>query len=108
MKCTSTSRPPAGAQFVAAAAATATAAAACADLKPLAGIAPLVALLAHGTADVQEGAAYVLGTAAANNEKFQGNLFAEHPGVVKQLLEVGQRGGDKGGGGGRGVIRAKG
>jgi hypothetical protein len=37
---------------------------------------------------VQEAAAYVLGTAAANNEKFQGYLLKEHPGVVKQLLKV--------------------
>lgn len=58
-----------------------------ADLGVLDGIDPLVQLL-DGTPQIQAATAYVLGTAASNNIKFQQQLLAAHPGVVAQLLKV--------------------
>lgn len=53
------------------------------------GIAPLVALLGEaGSPRLQEGAAWVLGTAASNNHKFTGQLLEAEPGIVADLLKV--------------------
>eukprot|EP00878_Enallax_costatus_P044755 GHUV01053489.1.p1 GENE.GHUV01053489.1~~GHUV01053489.1.p1 ORF type:complete len:115 (+),score=64.42 GHUV01053489.1:38-346(+) len=60
------------------------------DLKVLGGLAPLVSLLsADQPPELQEGAAYVLGTAASNNDKLVDVLLKEHPGLLQQLLQVG-------------------
>lgn len=60
------------------------------DLKVLGGLEPLVGLLADGTdPSLQAGAAYVLGTAASNNEKLAGVLVKDHPHLLQQLLKVG-------------------
>lgn len=39
--------------------------------------------------EVQAAAAYVIGTAGSNNDKFQEQLMAAHPGVLARLLQVG-------------------
>jgi hypothetical protein len=61
-----------------------------ADLKTLGGLEPLVRLLQEGSPAVQAAAAYVLGTAASNNDKFQGQLLEAHPEVLAHLLQVGR------------------
>jgi hypothetical protein len=49
---------------------------------------PLVSLLGEGAPSLQAGAAYVLGTAASNNEKLASVLVKEHPQLLQQLLKV--------------------
>jgi hypothetical protein len=67
-----------------------------ADLKTLDGLDPLVALLSEDNSpEVQAAAAYVIGTAGSNNDKFQEQLMGAHPGVLARLLQVG---------GGRGAL----
>jgi hypothetical protein len=57
----------------------------------LGGLPPLVALLQlQQPAELQEGAAYVLGTAASNNAKLVESLLQEHPRLIEQLLQVGR------------------
>ena len=45
-------------------------------------------LLEEGAPSLQAGAAYVLGTAASNNEKLTSVLVKEHPQLLQQLLKV--------------------
>lgn len=61
-----------------------------ADLKVLGGLGPLVSLLAADQPpELQEGAAYVLGTAASNNDKLVGVLVKEQANLLEELLQVG-------------------
>jgi hypothetical protein len=61
------------------------------DLRVLGGLPPLVALLQlQQPSELQEGAAYVLGTATSNNAKLVEALLQEHPGLIEQLLQVGR------------------
>jgi hypothetical protein len=60
------------------------------DLRVLGGLPPLVALLQpQHLPELQEGAAYVLGTAASNNAKLVEALLQEQPELLQQLLQVG-------------------
>lgn len=60
------------------------------DLKVLGGLGPLVSLLSPDQApELQEGAAYVLGTAASNNDNLVGVLIKDYPHLLEQLLQVG-------------------
>lgn len=60
------------------------------DLKVLGGLGPLVSLLSADQPDeLQEGAAYVLGTAASNNAQLVEVLLKEQPELLEQLLQVG-------------------
>lgn len=66
------------------------------DLKVLGGLPPLVDLLQQQQQpELQEGAAYVLGTAASNNAKLVEALLQQHPGAMQQLLQV-RRAGQQG------------
>ncbi|WIA12966.1 hypothetical protein OEZ85_006580 [Tetradesmus obliquus] len=59
------------------------------DLKVLGGLPPLVDLLQQQQQpELQEGAAYVLGTAASNNAKLVEALLQQHPGAMQQLLQI--------------------
>lgn len=59
------------------------------DLKVLGGLQPLFALLQGGEApSLQAGAAYVLGTAASNNEKLAETMISTHPELLPTLLKV--------------------
>ncbi|GMH38476.1 hypothetical protein BSKO_06360 [Bryopsis sp. KO-2023] len=60
------------------------------DLKALDGIDIIVAYLDKGES-LATLAAYVLGTAASNNPKFQNDLVGSHPDVFKTLIEMTQR-----------------
>lgn len=64
-----------------------------ADLRVLGGLHRLAGLLeGQQPAELQEGAAYVLGTAASNNAKLVEALLQDHPDLIQQLLRVrGQR-----------------
>ena len=59
-----------------------------ADLKGMGGLDPLVSLLERGPHQLQALAASVLGTAAANNEKFQEQLLQSFPNIFTLLVEV--------------------
>jgi hypothetical protein len=59
-----------------------------ADLKALGGLDPLVEALGATNASLRASAAYVLGTAASNNAKFQHTLLAGHPDIFVKLMEV--------------------
>ena len=60
-----------------------------ADLRGMGGIPPLLAALRReGSPGVQAAAAYVLGTAAANNPVFQQHLLEEAPATLQQLTQV--------------------
>eukprot|EP00775_Hariotina_reticulata_P011348 gene11348-11497_t len=59
------------------------------DLKVLGGLKPLVAVLSAGQPpELQEAAAYVLGTAASNNAELVELLLLDHPTLVQQLLQL--------------------
>lgn len=60
----------------------------CADLHTLHGLQPVVQLLAHDSPRLQAAAAFVLGTAASNNNKFQEQLMHLHPETITLLLQV--------------------
>lgn len=61
----------------------------CTDLKVLGGLLPLVACLAEDQpGELQEGAAFVLGTAASNNAQMTAALLEAAPDVLQQLLQV--------------------
>jgi hypothetical protein len=63
------------------------------DLRVLGGLPPLVALLQQAQPpELQEAAAYVLGTAASNNAKLVEVLLQEHPNLLQQLLQVSEAG----------------
>ena len=51
----------------------------CADLHTLRGLQPVIQYLGQQSDQVQAAAAYVLGTAASNNNKFQEQLMGLHP-----------------------------
>lgn len=59
-----------------------------ADLHTLKGLSPVVSLLAEESPTIQAAAAYVLGTAASNNNKFQDQLMQTHPETVTLLMQV--------------------
>lgn len=59
-----------------------------ADLHTLQGLQPVVQLLLQDSASVQAAAAFVLGTAASNNNKFQEQLMEVYPESVTHLLRV--------------------
>jgi hypothetical protein len=48
-----------------------------------------VEALGSANVSLRTAAAYVLGTAASNNAKFQGTLLSTHPDIFIQLMEVG-------------------
>ena len=58
------------------------------DLHTLHGLHPVVRLLADGSPSLQAAAAFVLGTAASNNNKFQEQLMHLHPESISLLLQV--------------------
>lgn len=58
------------------------------DLHTLHGLHPVVRLLAHNSPSLQAAAAFVLGTAASNNNKFQEQLMHLHPESISLLLQV--------------------
>ena len=57
-----------------------------ADLHTLHGLQPVIQHLSQQSAQVQEAAAYVLGTAASNNNKFQEQLMGLYPESIRLLL----------------------
>lgn len=59
-----------------------------ADLKPLGGIAPLIALLDCPNPEIQAAAMGVLATAASNNVKAQQDVAEECPNITDKLLQV--------------------
>ncbi len=59
-----------------------------ADLHTLQGLQPVVQLLLQDSTSVQAAAAFVLGTAASNNNKFQEQLMEVYPESVMHLLRV--------------------
>jgi len=59
-----------------------------ADLHTLQGLQPVVQLLLQDSTSVQAAAAFVLGTAASNNNKFQEQLMEVYPESVVHLLRV--------------------
>ncbi len=60
----------------------------CADLHTLHGLQPVVQLLSQDSPSLQAAAAFVLGTAASNNNKFQEQLMQLYPETVSLLLKV--------------------
>ena len=60
----------------------------CADLHTLHGLQPVVQLLLQESPSLQAAAAFVLGTAASNNNKFQEQLMALYPESITCLLQV--------------------
>ncbi|KAL0022481.1 hypothetical protein WJX79_009954 [Trebouxia sp. C0005] len=58
------------------------------DLHTLQGLQPVVQLLVQDSTSVQAAAAFVLGTAASNNNKFQEQLMELYPESVMHLLRV--------------------
>ena len=60
----------------------------CADLHTLHGLQPVVQLLSQDSASLQAAAAFVLGTAASNNNKFQEQLMQLHPESISLLMQV--------------------
>ncbi|KAL3148863.1 hypothetical protein ABBQ32_001736 [Trebouxia sp. C0010 RCD-2024] len=58
------------------------------DLHTLRGLHPIVRLLSHDSPSLQAAAAFVLGTAASNNNKFQEQLMQLHPESISLLLQV--------------------
>ncbi|DBB09552.1 TPA: hypothetical protein ACH3X3_008110 [Trebouxia sp. C0006] len=58
------------------------------DLHTLQGLQPVVQLLLQDSTSVQAAAAFVLGTAASNNNKFQEQLMEAYPESVMHLLRV--------------------
>ena len=58
------------------------------DLHTLHGLQPVVQLLSQDLQTIQAAAAFVLGTAAANNNKFQEQLMELYPESVALLLKV--------------------
>ena len=60
----------------------------CTDLHTLHGLQPVIQHLSQQSAQVQAAAAYVLGTAASNNNKFQEQLMGLYPDSIKLLLMV--------------------
>ena len=60
-----------------------------ADLHTLKGLSPVVNLLRQSSPNLQAGAAYVLGTAASNNNKFHDMLMQYHPESIGLLMLVG-------------------
>ena len=59
-----------------------------ADLHTLRGLSPVVNLLTHDSPDIQAAAAYVLGTAASNNNHFHDQLMQIHPASITFLMQV--------------------
>jgi hypothetical protein len=59
-----------------------------ADLHTLQGLQPVVQLLLQDSTNLQAAAAFVLGTAASNNNKFQEQLMEVYPESVMHLLRV--------------------
>lgn len=59
------------------------------DLHSLEGLSPVVKLLTEDAPALQAAAAYVLGTAASNNNKFQELLMQHHPESINLLMQVG-------------------
>lgn len=58
------------------------------DLKVLEGLQPLIAALEYEDAELQRGAAAVLGVAAQNNVKFHSDLLDAYPATLSTLLKV--------------------
>ena len=59
-----------------------------ADLHTLHGLQPVVQLLSQDSASLQAAAAFVLGTAASNNNRFQEQLMQLHPESISLLMQV--------------------
>ena len=59
-----------------------------ADLHTLHGLQPVIERLDQESARIQAAAAFVLGTAASNNNKFQEQIMELFPDSIKLLLRV--------------------